>query len=113
MRIAWYAQVPVAAVLLAGALSPQRIPTLVVGFGVAACALGAVSVVVAWRRRQISDHAIRVAASVFVQAVLNALVLLSMPFRDGGPSLGSRILWGCCAVMLVVNSAFTLNTWRR
>ncbi|SDR01435.1 hypothetical protein SAMN04489765_2768 [Tsukamurella pulmonis] len=113
MRVAWYAQIPVAAVLLAGALSPVHLPRLVVGIGVAACAVGATSVVVAWRRRQVSDYAKRAAAIVFVQALLNAFVLISMPFRDGGPSAEARILWGLCAVMLVVNSAVTLNTWRR
>ncbi|KXO91342.1 hypothetical protein [Tsukamurella pseudospumae] len=113
MRVAWYAQVPVAAVLLAGALSPVRLPSLVLGVGVAACVLGAGAVIVAWRLRQISGLAVRAAVGTFVQAVLNGWVLSSMALRDGGPSLDTRILWGVLGVMLVINSAVTLNTWRR
>lgn len=113
MRVAWYAQVPAAAVMFAAALSPVRLPTAVIGLGIAACAVGAASVAVAWRRRQISSFATSAAATTFVQALLNVVVFVSMPFRSAGPTMESRVLWGVCAVVLVVTSAFTLSTWRR
>lgn len=113
MRVAWYAQIPVAAVMFAAALSPVRLPSVVIGVGIGACVLGVASVFLAWRRRQVSSFAAPVAATVVAQALLNAVVFASMPFRLGGPTTESRILWGFCAVVLVINSAFTLGTWRR
>ncbi|BDH57806.1 hypothetical protein [Tsukamurella sp. PLM1] len=112
MRVAWYAQVPAAAVLFAGALSPERVPIVVIAIGVAACSLGAGAVLAAWRRREIPEFARMMAVTVLAQAILNGAVMVSMLFRDT-ISAESRILWGICAVMLVVNSARTLTTWRR
>lgn len=111
MRVAWFAQIPVAAALFAAAANSTTLPRSVAIVALVSCFVGGLGSALALRGRRRADvvHAVL----LLMQTILNSIAFGRMIFWIEDPSLTTRMTWAIYAVLLVFNVVISLHNVRR